>query len=199
MHLINQIVHVLPCSNSAMKGNNVNNRILCYNISAQTIRELLPCLTFGTEPGIPDCMLTWVFSKCKLFLMQGTVWRTTHLTISRERFQLSDVWCPGFMVRGSDTSFTRLSVTFISQRFSNCNLIVDVGVVTLTSDSFFFFFFWNCIFNMNIRICCCSPVLQCDFSKQFFSMYEDLFPSILIFTHCSSLLIFSSHDSCMVT
>jgi hypothetical protein len=35
-----------------------------------------------------------------------------------------------------------------------------------------------------------SPVLQyCDFSKQSFSVYDDLFPSELIFIHCSSSLI----------
>jgi hypothetical protein len=41
------------------------------------------------EPGIPNCRL--VFSKHKLFLTEGKVSRTTHLTIWRACFQLSDV------------------------------------------------------------------------------------------------------------
>jgi hypothetical protein len=69
MHLITQRVHVVPCSNSAMKGNNWTNRILYRDIAIQTITEPSPCFTLGTEPGIPDCRLPWVFSKRKLFLM----------------------------------------------------------------------------------------------------------------------------------
>jgi hypothetical protein len=39
-----------------------------HDIAAQTITKLPPCFTVGTEPGIPDCGLPWVFSKRKLFL-----------------------------------------------------------------------------------------------------------------------------------
>jgi hypothetical protein len=78
VHLITQPVRVLPCSNSAMKGNNGTNRILYHCIAAQTNTE-------------QDCRLPRVFSKHKLSLMQGTAWRTTHLTISWAHFQLSDV------------------------------------------------------------------------------------------------------------
>jgi hypothetical protein len=35
MHLITQPVHVPPCSNSAMKGNNGTNRILYHDIAAK--------------------------------------------------------------------------------------------------------------------------------------------------------------------
>jgi hypothetical protein len=69
MHLINQPIHVIPCSNSAMAGSIRTNMILYHDIAAQTITELPPCFTVGTEPGIPDCRLRWVFSKRKLFLM----------------------------------------------------------------------------------------------------------------------------------
>jgi hypothetical protein len=46
-----------------------------------------------------------------------------------------------------------------------------------------------------------SLVLQqfCTFSKQSFSMYDDLFLSVLTFAHSSSLLKLSSHDSHMLT
>jgi hypothetical protein len=43
------------------------------------------------ELDIPDCRLPCVFSKRKFFLMKVTVWRTTHLIISRALFQLSDI------------------------------------------------------------------------------------------------------------
>jgi hypothetical protein len=43
------------------------------------------------EPGIPDCRPPWVFPKRKLFLMLETACRTSHLTTSLARFQLSDV------------------------------------------------------------------------------------------------------------
>jgi hypothetical protein len=49
MHLITQPVHVLPCSNSAMKGNNGINRILYHNITAQTITKPPSCFTVGTR------------------------------------------------------------------------------------------------------------------------------------------------------
>jgi hypothetical protein len=49
MHLITQPVHVLPCSNSIMKGNNGTNKILCHDIAAQIITEPASCLTVGTR------------------------------------------------------------------------------------------------------------------------------------------------------
>jgi hypothetical protein len=67
MHLVSQPVHILSCSNSAMKGNNGTNRIPYHDISAQTITEF-PCGSL-LEPGFPDCRLLWVLSKRKLFLM----------------------------------------------------------------------------------------------------------------------------------
>jgi hypothetical protein len=55
---------------------------------------------------------------------------------------------------------------------------VDVGFVKLRSDSFC----GNRVFKMNIQFCCSSPVLQyfCDFSKEYFSKYDDLFLPMLI-------------------
>jgi hypothetical protein len=49
MHLITQPVHVLPCSNSAMKDNNGTNRILYHDTAAQTNTEPPPCFTVGTR------------------------------------------------------------------------------------------------------------------------------------------------------
>jgi hypothetical protein len=39
MYLITQPVHVLPCGNTAMKGNNGTNRILYHDTAAQTITD----------------------------------------------------------------------------------------------------------------------------------------------------------------
>jgi hypothetical protein len=50
-----------------MKGNNGTNKILYHDIAAEIIAEPLPCFTIGTEAGILDCRLPWVFSKCKIF------------------------------------------------------------------------------------------------------------------------------------
>jgi hypothetical protein len=47
IHLITQTIHVLPCSNLVMKGNNATNRILYHHITAQTITEPPPCFTVG--------------------------------------------------------------------------------------------------------------------------------------------------------
>jgi hypothetical protein len=69
MHLITQPVHVLPCSNKAMKGNNGTKSIQYQDIAAQTITEPHTCFTVGTELGIPDCRLPCLFSKRKLFLI----------------------------------------------------------------------------------------------------------------------------------
>jgi hypothetical protein len=55
MHLITQPVHVLPCSNSAMKGNNGTNRVQYHDIAAQTIIELPPCFTRFWIVGFPVC------------------------------------------------------------------------------------------------------------------------------------------------
>jgi hypothetical protein len=49
---------------------------------------ILPPKPSHNLSGIPDCRLSWVFSKRKLFLLKGTAWRTTHLTISRKNLHL---------------------------------------------------------------------------------------------------------------
>jgi hypothetical protein len=42
----------------------------CTTILLPKPSQNLPlCFAFGSEPGIPDCRLPWVFSKRKLFLM----------------------------------------------------------------------------------------------------------------------------------
>jgi hypothetical protein len=61
-----------------------------YNILLPKPWQNLPHVSL-LEPSIANCRLPWVFSKRTLFLMQGTAWRTAHLTISRARFRLSNV------------------------------------------------------------------------------------------------------------
>jgi hypothetical protein len=66
MHLITQPLHVLPCSNSAMKGNNGSNKILYHDIADQIITEPPPPPVSLLAPGIADCRLPWFFYKQKL-------------------------------------------------------------------------------------------------------------------------------------
>jgi hypothetical protein len=61
MHLIAQPVHVLPCSNSAMKSNNGTD---CTMILLPKPSQKLPSVSM-LEPGIPECRLPWVFPKRK--------------------------------------------------------------------------------------------------------------------------------------
>jgi hypothetical protein len=71
---------------------------------------------------------------------------------------------------------------------------MDVGFAKLTLSSFC----GNRFFSMNIQFCyhlCCSILI---FKKKSFSVYDDIFLSMIIFTHCSSSLM-SSHDLCMLT
>jgi hypothetical protein len=100
------------------------------------------------------------------------------------------VWCPGFMV--VTPSFTHLSITLSNHRFSNCSLTVNVGFVKLMLDSFC----GNRLIKMNIQFCCpvtCATVVVY-FSKQSFSMYDNLLLSMIIFVHCSSSLMLPSSD-----
>jgi hypothetical protein len=120
---------ILPCSNSTMKGNNGTDRILYHDIAAQTVtspvfhyrNQAFRIVGFlGCSPDVNSC---WRREQREGRLM----------TISSFSCCLV-VWCPGFMV--VTPSFTHLSITFSSQRFSNCNPTVNVGFVTLTLDSF---------------------------------------------------------------
>jgi hypothetical protein len=95
-------------------------------------------------------------------------------------------------------SFMHLSITLSNQRFSNCSPTVNVGFMKLMLDSFC----GNRLIKMNIQFCCpvtCAAVVVY-FSKQSFSMYDDLLLSVMIFAHCSSsLMLPSSYDSQMPT
>jgi hypothetical protein len=57
-------MYVLPCSNSALKGNNGTNRILYHDTAAQNLLHVSLL-----EPRILDSRRPWVFSKHKLFLI----------------------------------------------------------------------------------------------------------------------------------
>jgi hypothetical protein len=159
MHLITQPVHVLPCSNSVMKGNNGTNRhcttILLLKSSQNLIRLSL------LEPDIPNCKLPWVFSERKTLPDVGnSVKEDSSACIMHT---LSVVWCPGFMV--VVPSFTHLSITFSNQRFSNCSSTADIVSVKLTSD--------GCLWKQGLQDEY-SVLLQefYDFSKQSFSVYD---------------------------
>jgi hypothetical protein len=114
MHLITEPVHVHPCSNWPWRA--VMRPTELHNNAAQAIAEPPPCFTVGSRAFriVPDCRLPWVFPKRKLFMICGTEWKTTHLTIIKRTFPI--FWCPGFMV--ATPSFTHLSSNFNNLRFS---------------------------------------------------------------------------------
>jgi hypothetical protein len=183
MHLSTQPVHLFPCSNYK------TNRILYHDIASQTIIET-PLISL-LEPGIPDCRLLRMFStrKRKLLLMRRA-WKTTHLSISRARFHLSDVhvlW----------SWHLRLHI------WALVSVISDVAIATLPR----LLHLWSSCQTVFVKtgssrwifssaVTCAAT--GCDFSQQSFSVYDDLFLSVLNFAHCSSLTL-SSRDSCMPT
>jgi hypothetical protein len=88
MHVITRPVHVIPCSNLAMKGNKGTNRILYHDIVAQTTTEpTTPLRVSLFEPGIPDWRLPWVFFKRKHIPDAGNSVKDD----SSDHFRLSDV------------------------------------------------------------------------------------------------------------
>jgi hypothetical protein len=189
-HLITLPVHVLHCSNPGMKSNNGTNRILYHDIAAQIITE--PTSVSLLEPGIPDCRLPWVFSKRNYCWCGEKHWRTTHLTVSRPRFQLPDdpvlwswhhrlrIWALLSVIRGLAIAALPWMLDLWSSRRT---VFVETGSSR-----------W--IFSSAAVHLCCGT---CDFSKQSSSMYDDLFLSMLTFTHCSFSLMLSFYDSCMPT
>jgi hypothetical protein len=143
------------------------------------------------EPGILDCRLPWCCPNISSSYVKINVKDDSS---DRIMWAFPVVWCPGFMV--VTPSFRHLSTTFSNLRFSNCSPSMDARFVKLTSDSFC----GNRVFKMNIQFFCPDTcAANCDFLKQSFSMCDDLFLTMLIFTHCSSLLMLSSHDSCILT
>jgi hypothetical protein len=165
----------------------------CTMILMPKTSENVPHISL-LEPGIPDCRLSWVFSKHKLFLIWGTARWTTDQPISRMPFQLSDVqvlwsWHQHLCIWSILSVLRSLAIAALP--------LICVGLVKLTSHSFC----GKSVFRMNTysvllpcQLCCSNSVI---FLKHSFSVYDYLFLSVLIFAHCSSSLMLSSHDSCM--
>jgi hypothetical protein len=87
MHLITQPVHILPCSNSAMKGNNGTSRILYRDIAAQTIITPPPCVSL-LKPDMHSGL------KASLGVLQTQPLPDVGISVkddSRARFRLCDV------------------------------------------------------------------------------------------------------------
>jgi hypothetical protein len=150
MHLITQPVHVLPCSNSAMKGNNGTKRIPwycwpnhhgsspvfhCWNQTFQ-IAVLLGCS--------PNVNSSW----CREQHEGQLIWQYHRIT----HFQLSDV-----QVLWSWHHLCIWALLFSNQRFRSCSPTVAVGFVKLTLDSFC----GSRVFKMNIQFytVVCAAVL----------------------------------------
>jgi hypothetical protein len=109
----------------------------CHDTVAQTITEPPPCFVVGTRhPRL----------QASLGVLETYTLPDVGNCVKDDAFTV--VWCPGFMVM--TPSFTHLSITFNSRRFSNCSRTMDFGFVKLTSDSF--------CGNWVIKIQFCCPV-----------------------------------------
>jgi hypothetical protein len=88
-------------------------------------------------------------------------------------------------------SFTHLSIHFSNQEVCQLQPCQGCWICEARVDQFL----WKQGLQDEYSVLL-SPVLQyCDFSKQSFSVYDNLFLSLLIIDHCFSLLMLSSHDS----
>jgi hypothetical protein len=117
VHLILPI-HILPCSNSAVKGSNGTNRIpwYCCSNHHRTSPSPMSCFTVGTRCS-PN-----VNSWCRENHEGWLIWPYYAFTV---------VWCPCFMAVAP--SFMHLSITLNNhQRFSKSS----PTIVKLTLDSF---------------------------------------------------------------
>jgi hypothetical protein len=111
------------------------SRITSGSCDAPNYPKNLPLISL-LEVGLPDCRFPRVFSKRKLFLIDvgNSVMEDSSDHITRA---FPVVWCSGFIV--VTLSFTHLSITFSSQRFSSCNLNVGYYIC----ESHVLQFFWK--------------------------------------------------------
>jgi hypothetical protein len=178
MHLITQPVHVLSCSNSAIKGNTEPTEHFTTILLPKPSQNL-PRVSL-LKPGIrivgflgcsPNVNSSW----CREQREGRLIW-PYHARISR------------FYGRDGTLSLPHLSITFSYQRFSNCNPTVDVGFVKPTSDSF------RGNRAITSAVTCAAVVLW--FLETILNVRRSL--SVLAdFAHCSSSLSLYFHDSCM--
>ena len=91
-------------------------------------------------------------------------------------------------------SFSPFSVVSSNQRFSNFRSTEEVGFVKLSSECYC----GNRVFKINTEFCChlCWGT-SIIFRHKPSSMYGDPLHLVLVFGHCSSQLMKSSHDLCM--
>jgi hypothetical protein len=128
MHLITQPIHILPCSNSAIKGNNGTNRILWYCCpNHHRTSRMFYCWNQAFQiVGFLGCSPN-VNSSCCREQNEGLIWPYyVHL--------FAVMWCPCVMVL--TPSSVPLSITSCNQRFRSCSPTGDPGFVKITSDSF---------------------------------------------------------------
>jgi hypothetical protein len=134
--------------------------------------------------GFPRCSLYVNSSGCREQHEGWVIWPYCM------RFKLSDVQ----VLRSWHHRLRIWTVLFSNQTSSNCSPTVDVGFVKVTLDRFC----GKRVFSIQFccHLCCSSCVI---FLKQFFSMYDDLFLSVLLLAHCSYSLMLSSYDLCIPT
>jgi hypothetical protein len=187
MHLITQRVHLLPFSNSAMKDNNGTNRTLYHDIAAQTT----------TEPAAFHC---WK----QVFWIVGFLGCSPNVNSSwcRDKSERQLVWsyhacvssCLMSRFYGRVTIVYASELTFSNQRFAKLQPRRGCWIREAHVGQFL----WKQGSQDEYSVLL-SSVLQelCDFSKQSFSMYDNLFLSMLIFAHFFSSTMLPSHDLCM--
>jgi hypothetical protein len=149
MHLIAQNIHLISCSNSAVRGSHGTNSTLQYCCPKHhRTSNFFHCWKKAFRiVCFLGCSRNVNFSGCREQREGRLVWPHHAFPV---------LWCPGFTV--VIPSFTHLSITLSNQRFSNRCPTVNVGFVKLASDSFC----GNMVLKMNIRFCChlcCSSSL----------------------------------------
>jgi hypothetical protein len=184
MHLTVQTVHVFPCSSSATKGNNGTNWILYHNIGTETITES-PVFHCWNQAfwivGFLGCSPNKNSSWCREQHEGQLIW--AHYT----RFQLSNIqilwsWHHRWRIWVSFSVINGLAIEVLLWMLDLWSSHQTDFVETGSSR-------WI----VSSAVTCAAVALW--FWKQSFSMYNNLFPSMSIFTHCSSSLMLSSHNS----
>jgi hypothetical protein len=147
-------VHVLPCSNLAMKGNNGTNRILYHDITVQQPQNL----THNSSDHITRFQLSHV----------QVLWSWHHCLC---------IWALLSVIRG-------LAIATLAWMLDLWGSHQTVFVETGSSRWIF-----------HSAVTCAAVVVW--FCKQSFSLYNNIFLSMLTFAYSSSSLMLSSHDSYM--
>jgi hypothetical protein len=140
------------------------------------------------KPGILDCQLPWMFPKCKLSWCRGQcegqlIW-PYHAHVSSCLMSRFLVMTPLFMHLSVIRGLAIAALLWMLDLWSSHQTVfVETGSSKMNTQ-------FCC------HLCCSSSMIP---FNQSFSKYNNIFLSVFIFTHSYFSLMFSSHDSCMLT